>query len=86
MGSVKTSIVRIGNSQGIRIPKTLIEQCRLDKEVELEPQGDQIVIRSVSKLREGWEEEFKTMAERGDDRPLGNMAVAGSWDEEEWEW
>ena len=31
---MKTELVRIGNSRGIRIPKPIIEQCRLGDTVE----------------------------------------------------
>ncbi len=48
MGSVKASIVRIGNSRGIRIPKALLEQCRLKGELELVPEGDRLVIPPAS--------------------------------------
>lgn len=35
--------------------------------------------------REGWEESFAEMAERGDDRLLDAEATT-EWDETEWEW
>jgi len=37
---MRTSIVRIGNSQGIRIPKVLLEQCHLGTDVELEVEDE----------------------------------------------
>jgi antitoxin MazE len=84
---VKTRIVKIGNSQGIRIPKPLLDESGLDGEVELEVQVNQIVIRGVRHPRQGWEEQFRLMAERGDDKLLDEEAVSLSqWDEEEWEW
>ena len=43
---MKTRIVRIGNSQGVRIPKPLLEQSGLTGEVELEVQDRQIIIRA----------------------------------------
>jgi len=67
---MKTRIVRIGNSQGVRIPKPLLEQSGLSEDVELEVGPDQIVIRSVRHLREGWREAFEAMAARGDDALL----------------
>ena len=41
---MKTRIVRIGNSQGVRIPRPLIEQANLPEEVELRVEADHIVI------------------------------------------
>jgi len=84
---MKTRIVRIGNSQGIRIPKPVLEQVGLPEEVELEVTDNTIVIRPATRPREGWAEEFRTMADSGDDGLLDVEAVRTStWDEEEWEW
>lgn len=84
---VKTRIIRIGNSQGIRIPKVLLDQADLAGEVELELRGGQIVVRPAYRARSNWEDRFKAMAEQGDDRLLdGNVVVPTTWDEEEWEW
>ena len=84
---MKTRIVRIGNSQGIRIPKPLLEQSGLAGEVDLEVEPGRIVIQAVGSPRRGWEEAFRAMAERGDDALLDRETVSGSsWDEQEWEW
>ena len=84
---MRTSIVRIGNSQGIRIPKVIIEQCQLGPDVELEVENKKLIIRSASLPREGWEEKFQAMAASGDDNPLdGELANQSAWDENEWQW
>jgi len=84
---VKTRIVKIGNSQGIRIPRLLLEQTNLGEEVELELHSDQIVVRPANYSRHDWEDQFRAMAERGDDALLdGDSFVPTSWEEEEWEW
>jgi antitoxin MazE len=84
---MKTRIVRIGNSQGIRIPKPLLEQTGLRDEVELSVQDDALIIRAARKPRAGWAEAFEEMARRGDDALLGDTPPSlSSWDEDEWEW
>lgn len=84
---MRTSIVRIGNSQGIRIPKVIIEQCHLGTDVELEVENKKLIIRSASHPRQGWEEKFQEMAVLGDDRLLdGELANQSEWDEKEWQW
>jgi antitoxin MazE len=84
---VKTRIVKIGNSQGIRIPKLLLEQSNLGEEVELELEQGQIVVRPIHPVRHLWEEAFKAMGEQGDDGLLdGEVLVSTTWDGEEWEW
>lgn len=83
---MKTNIVTIGNSQGIRIPKILLEQSRLSGEVELEVKGDSIVILPARKPRENWDAEFQeALAENGDNEIIGGD-VQNNFDEEEWEW
>lgn len=83
---MKTRIVKIGNSQGVRIPKLFLEQTSLGEEVELEVQGNQIIIRSSTFPRQGWEEAFREMAANGDDRLLDGEVQASRWDAEEWQW
>ncbi len=84
---VKTRIVKIGNSQGIRIPKVLLEQSNLFDEVELELESDRIVVRPVRTARQGWDNAFQTMYQQGDDQLLDGEALAlSTWDEDEWTW
>jgi len=67
---VKTRIVRVGNSRGIRIPKPLLEQTGMRGEVDVAIQGNALVIRSVGRPRAGWADAFRAMARRGDDQLL----------------
>jgi len=82
---MKATIIQIGNSQGIRIPKPILEQCKLHNEVELEIHKNKLVIRALGSPRKGWSEKFAAMAAKGDDALL-DADVQSKWDEEEWEW
>ncbi len=83
----RARIIKIGNSQGIRIPKPLLRQAGLTDEVELEVQQDRIVIHPAHRSRQGWDEQFRLMAEQGDDRLLDpEVPSLTRWDEDEWEW
>ncbi|MDT7777704.1 MAG: antitoxin MazE [Acidobacteriota bacterium] len=84
---MKTRIVKIGNSQGVRIPKLLLERSNLAEEVELEAEDDRIIIRSTRQPRQEWERAFRAMAERGDDSLLDDdLPARTQWDEDEWQW
>jgi antitoxin MazE len=84
---MKTNVVRIGNSRGIRIPKTLLEQCHLTEAIEIEVQGNQLIIRPVTRPRSGWDEAFSRMHQHGDDQLLDQETRSGShWDRNEWRW
>jgi antitoxin MazE len=88
MGSgVKTRIVKIGNSRGIRIPRVILDQAKLGDDIEMEVQEGKLIVRPARSPREGWDERFAEMAQRGDDRLLDPEAKSLSdWDNEEWEW
>ncbi len=82
---MKTQIIQIGNSQGIRIPKVLLEESRITGDVDLELHADGILIRNAQKPRAGWNEAFKSMAENEDDE-LADDASVTKFEEKEWQW
>ena len=82
-----TRIARIGNSQGIRITKPLLEQTGLCGEVEICAQDDTLIVRPIRRPRAGWAVAFREIARRGHDAPVDEEASSTSdWDEDEWEW
>jgi antitoxin MazE len=84
---MRARVVKIGNSQGIRIPKTLLDQTGILDDVELEVKQNQIVIRPISNPRKDWEKAFRAMANQGDDALInGDENLSHSWDDEEWQW
>ena len=86
--AMKTKLIRIGNSRGIRIPKSFIEQSGLSDQVELTLGDNEIILRSADVNRKNWENSFKKMAEEGDDFLL-DQEEAGhptEWDETDWTW
>lgn len=85
---MKTKVVKIGNSRGIRIPKSLIDESGLKSEVDLEVINGQIIIKSISQSRESWGPAFKKMAKNKDDILLDSVTLSqqSTWDKEEWEW
>ncbi len=84
---MKTHIVRIGNSRGVRIPKPLLEQAGLEGDVEIRAEQDALVIRPARKPRAGWAAAFRKMARAGDDVLLDPVAVSlSTFDEEDWRW
>lgn len=82
---MKTRLVRIGNSRGVRIPKPLIEQAGLGEEVELRVEDGVVIIETPHRPREGWADAAKAIRERGEDGLLDEPTV-NAFDETEWEW
>jgi antitoxin MazE len=82
---MKTRIVKIGNSQGVRIPKTLIEQAGLGEEIEVLVKKNGLLLRAHKAPRAGWAEAFAALSRQGDDLVL-DPPTRSRWDDEEWEW
>jgi antitoxin MazE len=85
---IMTTLIRIGNSQGIRIPKAVIEQAHLeDRQLEFKVVDEGLLILPVRKSREGWKEQFDMALETPE-----NSEADSEWldapllDGEEWEW
>lgn len=84
---MKASIIKIGNSHGIRIPKPILAQCGFEDEVEFSVQNNALIIKSLKSSRKNWDAAFKKMASNGDDKLLDTETlIQTEWDESEWEW
>jgi antitoxin MazE len=79
-----TKIIQIGNSKGIRIPNQILKQMDVDDQMELvvDENKDEIILKPVRKVREGWSEAFKKMNKGGEDK----LFIDDSIDLAEWDW
>ena len=82
---MKTRLVKIGNSRGVRIPKPLIEEAGLENEVEMRVVEAGILIEGSPDARVGWDEAARRVRERGDDRLIDEV-VPTEFDQTEWTW
>jgi len=79
-------LIQIGNSQGIRIPKALIQQAGLvDAELTLKVVPEGLLITPNHQPRQGWNKAYQTMHEAQDDKLLIKN-IGNRFDEEDWEW
>ena len=82
--SIQASIVRIGNSNGIRIPKPLLEQCGFEHKVTMTVVDGKLILTPLGAPRSGWSEVFC------DDAPAPELLIDDSlgndFDEHEWTW
>jgi antitoxin MazE len=72
MKFMEASIIKIGNSKGLRLSKTILEKYQIKDKVELILEKSQIVLRPINTPRINWEKQFKEMAENNDDTLLIN--------------
>jgi antitoxin MazE len=82
---MKTRLIRIGNSRGVRLPKAIIAQAGLTEEVELDVRDGTVVIARVISARSGWAGAARQMRQRDED-VLIDAPAPTRFDEEEWQW
>ena len=82
---MKTRLIQIGNSRGVRLPKPIIDQAGLTEEIDLEVRDGMIVIASQSVPRAGWAEAAKSMRKNQDDQPFEPFPST-KFEEMEWKW
>lgn len=81
---MKTRLVRIGNSRGVRIPKPLIREADLGEDVEIEVRDGSIIVSRSAHSREGWAEAAEMLARERDG--LLDPPTPTRFDDKEWEW
>lgn len=67
---MEIQVVKIGNSKGIRLSKTLLERYNIKDKLEIIFEKGYLILKPVSKPRSGWEEAFKEMHDNEDDQLL----------------
>jgi antitoxin MazE len=80
---MKTSLIKIGNSKGIRINVNIIKECELDSEVEIKVIDKKIIIEAVKEPRADWNKSFEEMHKKNEDVLLINN---GNTFDKDWEW
>ena len=82
---MQIAIIKIGNSKGVRLPKTILEQCGITDSVEMEVHEGEIILKPRPAVpRQGWREQFAAMAGNGDDALVISDAL--DLDHGDWEW
>jgi antitoxin MazE len=65
---MEVAIRKMGNSQGVLIPKPILAQVGLEGSADLQVRDGVIEIRPVRRNpREGWEQDAQRLASEGDD-------------------
>jgi antitoxin MazE len=81
----KARVVRIGNSQGIRLSKSVLEVSRLPEDVEIHAEPGRIMVTAARGARSGWAEAAESMRARDEDR-LIDEPTPSEFDDHEWQW
>jgi antitoxin MazE len=83
---MRTELIRIGNSRGIRIPKPVIDHCGFEGTVELSVENERLIVSPGRKLRQGWSEAFEKAGTAKNDALLLEPMQSGEFDRTEWKW
>jgi len=80
---MRSNLIKIGNSKGIRITSNLIKECDLDNEVEIKVVDKKLIIEAVKKARADWDKSFSRMHKDRED----NLLIKNGNDfDKDWEW
>ncbi|MCP5432362.1 MAG: AbrB/MazE/SpoVT family DNA-binding domain-containing protein [Alphaproteobacteria bacterium] len=80
---MKVTIIPIGNSRGVRLPKAVLDQCGFADEAELSVENGRVVIAPLAAPRSGWAEAFAAEPAAADDAGWLDAPLA---DESGWTW
>ena len=83
---MKTKLIAIGNSKGVRIPAALIREAGLEYEIDLRVEQDGLKISPARTVREGWDEAFAAAADDSAEAPLIDDTLANDFDDQDWRW
>jgi antitoxin MazE len=79
---MKTRLIRIGNSRGVRLAKPLLDQAGLEDEVEIRVEPGAVVITAATSPRAGWAD----AAAKYGPAALIDAPSPTRFDVEEWTW
>ena len=83
---MKVSLIAIGNSRGVRLPASVIQQCGFGDELDLRVENGTVVLAPLTGGRAGWDAAFKAMADAEDDEPVWPEAAETTVEAEDWAW
>jgi antitoxin MazE len=86
--SIKTKVVQIGNSEGFRVPKNILNELLLCKgdDVEMSIEDGKLVITPLNNPRAGWDNSAIRLAENKEDYLILDNSIQNDFDGDEWEW
>ena len=83
---MKIKLINIGNSKGLRLPKTIIQQYNITDDLQLELKEDGILLKPFTKPRTGWSEQFEKVVKPIEKQEKNWMEAHNRFDKEEWTW
>lgn len=67
---METPIIKIGNSKGLRLSKSILERYNISDRVEVILEKGRIILKPIDSPRKNWEAAFQKMHAENDDQLL----------------
>jgi len=67
---MELSIIKIGNSKGIKLSKMILDKYQISDKIELILEKGYIILKPKTEPRKNWDKAFEKMHENGDDKLL----------------
>jgi antitoxin MazE len=83
---MKVKVIKIGNSKGIRLSQSLLQQYQINDEVVLKLNEEGILIKPSTKTRKNWEQQFRDAVIRETAEDNSMLELQNKFDKEEWTW
>ncbi|MCJ7611313.1 MAG: AbrB/MazE/SpoVT family DNA-binding domain-containing protein [Candidatus Aminicenantes bacterium] len=80
---MKSNLIKIGNSKGVRITSSIIKECELGNEIEIKVVDKKIIIEALKEPRSNWAGSFEKMHKNKEDILIAESS--NSFDKD-WEW
>jgi antitoxin MazE len=80
---MRTNLIKIGNSKGVRITSNIIKECELGNEIEIKVLDKKVIIEAIRKPRSDWNISFEKMNKNKEDVLINESS--NDFDKD-WEW
>lgn len=80
---MRTNLIKIGNSKGVRITSNIIKECELGNEIEIKVLDKKVIIEAIKEPRSNWNNSFEKMHKNKEDVLINESS--NDFDKD-WEW
>ena len=80
---MRTKLIKIGNSKGVRITSNIIKECELGNEIEIKVLDKKVIIEAIREPRSNWNNNFEKMHKNKEDVLINESS--NDFDKD-WEW
>lgn len=80
---MRTNLIKIGNSKGVRITSSIIKECELGNEIEIKVLDKRVIIEAIIEPRSDWNKSFEKMHKNQEDVLIPE--ISNNFDKD-WEW